>query len=53
MDEPSLPAPPRAAANNGQIAALQSRVKQLEGSLNDILKTLNDLTSRIKNQIGR
>ena len=52
MDEPSLP-PPRAAASNGQIAALESRVKQLEGSLKDILQTLNDLASRVKNQIGR
>src|SRR3989440_12736978 len=53
MDEPSLPPPPRAAANNGQIAALESRIKQLEGSLNDILKTLNDLAGRVRNQIGR
>jgi signal recognition particle receptor subunit beta len=55
MDEPSPPPPPppRAAASNGQIAALENRVKQLEGSLNDILKTLNDLTNRVKNQIGR
>ncbi|MDQ6803208.1 MAG: GTPase domain-containing protein [Acidobacteriota bacterium] len=53
MDEPAQLPPPRAAASNGQIAALESRVKQLEGSLNDILKTLNELTSRVKNQIGR
>ena len=54
MDEPSPPPPPpRAAASNGQIVALENRVKQLEGSLNDILKTLNDLTNRVKNQIGR
>ena len=56
MDEPLLPPPTRSsapAANNGQIAALESRVKQLEGSLQDILKTLNDLTTRVKNQIGR
>ena len=52
MDEPRLP-PPRSAASNGQIAALESRVKQLEGSLKDILQTLNDLANRVKNQIGR
>ena len=53
MDEPSLPPPTRAAANNGQVAALENRVKQLEGSLSDILKTLNDLAGRVKNQLGR
>jgi len=46
----SSPAP---AANNGQIEALEKRVRQLEGSLSDVLRTLNDLTSRLKNQIGR
>jgi len=58
LDEPlSAPAPTRTpapvAASNGQIAALEQRVRQLEGSLNDVLRTLNDLTSRLKNQIGR
>ena len=54
MDEPlSAPTPvPASAASNGQIAALEQRVRQLEGSLNDVLRTLNDLTSRLKNQIG-
>jgi hypothetical protein len=52
MDGPQLP-PPRSAASNGQIAALENRVKQLEGSLKDILQTLNDLANRVKNQIGR
>jgi signal recognition particle receptor subunit beta len=42
-----------AASNNGQIAALEQRVRQLEGSLRDILKTLGDLTTRVKNQIGQ
>ena len=54
---PELPPPtrsaPPAAASNGQIAALEKRVKQLEGSLSDVLRTLNDLTSRLKNQIGQ
>jgi signal recognition particle receptor subunit beta len=61
MDEPLsapafTPAPtpaPAAAASNGQIAALEQRVRQLEGSLNDVLRTLTDLTSRLKNQVGR
>src|SRR5581483_3753156 len=47
------PAPAAAVANNGQVEALEARVRQLEGSLNDVLRTLNDLTSRLKNQIGR
>jgi len=51
MDEPARA--PAAAASNGQIAALEQRVRKLEGSLNDVLRTLTDLTSRIKNQIGR
>jgi len=42
-----------AVSNNGQIAALEQRVRQLEGSLKDILKTLGDLTTRVKNQIGQ
>ncbi len=53
MDEPEPFPPPKAAAGNGQIAALENRVKQLEGSLKDILQTLTDLTNRVKNQIGR
>jgi signal recognition particle receptor subunit beta len=60
LDEPPAPpaptrtpAPAPVAASNGQIAALEQRVRQLEGSLNDVLRTLNDLTSRLKNQIGR
>ena len=51
VDEPVRS--PGAASNNGQIAALQQRVRQLEGSLKDILKTLGDLTTRVKNQIGQ
>jgi hypothetical protein len=51
MDEPA-PAP-AAAASNGQIAALEQRVRKLEGSLQDVLRTLTDLTARIKNQIGQ
>ncbi len=51
VDEPVRSA--AAASNNGQIAALQQRVRQLEGSLKDILKTLGDLTTRVKNQIGQ
>lgn len=47
------PAPVASAANNGQIEALDQRVRQLEGSLNDVLRTLTDLTSRLKNQIGQ
>jgi signal recognition particle receptor subunit beta len=47
------PAAAPATANNGQIEALQARVRQLEASLNDVLRTLTDLTSRLKNQIGR
>ena len=47
------PAPPATPANNGQIEALEQRVQQLEGSLNDVLRTLTDLTSRLKNQIGQ
>jgi signal recognition particle receptor subunit beta len=50
VDEPVRSA---AASNNGQIAALEQRVRQLEGSLRDILKTLGDLTTRVKNQIGQ
>jgi signal recognition particle receptor subunit beta len=53
MDEPEPFPAPKAAASNGQIAALEKRVKQLEGSLKDILQTLTDLTNRVKNQIGR
>jgi len=52
MDEPAL-APFNAAANNGQIAALEKRVHQLEGSLKEILKALTDLTNRVRNQIGQ
>src|SRR5260370_133545 len=44
---------PAKAARNGEVGALESSVKQLEGSVNDILKTLNELTNRVKNQIGR
>ncbi|HEX9406202.1 MAG TPA: GTPase domain-containing protein [Thermoanaerobaculia bacterium] len=51
MDAPA-PAP-AAAASNGQIAVLEQRVRQLEGSLNDVLRTLGDLTARLKNQIGQ
>ncbi len=50
MDEP---APFTTVANNGQIAALEKRVHQLEGSLKEILKTLTDLTNRVRNQIGQ
>jgi signal recognition particle receptor subunit beta len=53
MDEAEPFPAPKAAASNGQIAALEKRVKQLEGSLKDILQTLTDLTNRVKNQIGR
>jgi len=53
MEEPAPARPPVAAANNGQIEALEQRVRQLEGSLNDVLRTLTDLTSRLKNQIGQ
>jgi hypothetical protein len=52
LDEPARPAPV-AAANNGKIAALEQRVQKLEGSLRDILKTLGDLTARVKNQLGQ
>ena len=49
-----FPSPaPVATANNGQIEALEARVWQLEGSLKDVLRTLTDLTSRLKNQIGQ
>jgi signal recognition particle receptor subunit beta len=50
IDEPAKRAP--VAMNNGKIAALEQRVRQLEGSLKDILKTLGDLSTRVKNQIG-
>ncbi len=62
MDEP---APARsAAASNGQIAALEQRVQQLEreivsiraqhkSSLEDILRALGDLTTRVRSQFGR
>jgi len=58
MDEPALELPPltRAsapAASNGQVAALESRVRQLEGSLRDILQSLNELTNKVKSQLGR
>jgi signal recognition particle receptor subunit beta len=53
MDEPEPFPAPKTAASNGQIVALENRVKQLEGSLKDILQTLTDLTNRVKNQIGR
>ena len=33
--------------------AIMERVKRLEGSPKDILKTLSDLTSRVRNQIER
>ena len=52
MDEPAS-APFNTAANNGQIAALEKRVHQLEGSLKEILKALTDLTNRVRNQIGQ
>ncbi|HLJ74898.1 MAG TPA: hypothetical protein VKU62_09960, partial [Thermoanaerobaculia bacterium] len=48
-----FPSPAAVAPANGQIEALEARVRLLEGSLNDVLRTLNDLTSRLKNQIGR
>jgi len=51
MDEPASAPAASAAANNGQIAALEDRVRQLEASLNDVPRTLGDLTSRLKNQI--
>jgi hypothetical protein len=51
IDEPASKA--AMASNNGQIAQLEQRVRQLEGSLKDILKTLGDLTTRVKNQIGQ
>jgi signal recognition particle receptor subunit beta len=55
MDEPAPFAEPSAppVANNGQVAALENRVKQLESSLKDILKTLTDLSARVRNQIGQ
>jgi len=58
MDEPALELPPltRASApsaSNGQVAALESRVRQLEGSLRDILQSLNELTNKVKSQLGR
>ncbi|HUJ13440.1 MAG TPA: GTPase domain-containing protein [Thermoanaerobaculia bacterium] len=53
MEEPAPAPPPVAAASNGQIQALEQRVRQLEGSLSDVLRTLTDLTSRLKNQIGQ
>jgi mutual gliding-motility protein MglA len=52
MEEPApLLSPIAAQASSGQIAALEQRVRKLEGSLNDVLRTLTDLTARIKNQI--
>ena len=51
MDEPALP--PLTTANNGQIAALEQRVRKLEGSLQDVVRTLTDLTARVKNQLGQ
>jgi mutual gliding-motility protein MglA len=41
------------AASNGKVAALEARVRKLEGSLQDVLRTLNDLTTRVKNQLGQ
>ena len=51
--EPLPMTAPAPAANDGKLQALEARVRQLEGSLNDVLRTLNDLTSRLKNQIGQ
>ena len=55
MVPPLSVAPPIQAAleSNGQIAALEKRVKDLEGSLKEILKALTDLTTRVRNQIGQ
>jgi len=51
MEEPAPAPAPVSAASNAQIASLEQRVRRLEGTLNDVLRTLTDLTSRIKNQI--
>src|SRR5207245_1504010 len=51
MDEPAPAPAPVSAASSSQIASLEQRVRRLEGTLNDVLRTLTDLTSRIKNQI--
>ena len=53
MDEPAPARKAASAASNGQVAALEKRVKELEGSLKEVLKALNDLTARVRNQIGQ
>jgi signal recognition particle receptor subunit beta len=52
-DQPKAAPRSTAVASNGQIAALEKRVQQLEGSLKEILKALTDLTTRVRNQIGQ
>ena len=50
LDEPFPSPAPQAAASNGPIAALETRLKHTEGSLKDIVRQLNKRTQRRPNK---
>jgi hypothetical protein len=47
MDEPAT------AMNNGRVAELERKVEELQSSLEEILRTLGDLTTRVRSQLNR